>query len=64
MIRMRTPWIDRFQDEWNQAMLPYDGQVVSYSQLVTKYYKAKHEDDGTITYNPITKEEADNDSEE
>jgi len=45
-------------------MLPYDGQVVSYSQLVTKYYKAKHEEDGTITYKPITSEEAKNDSEE
>jgi hypothetical protein len=67
MIRMRntiTPLLDRYQDAWNQAMLPADGQILAKSEMVTKYYKVSHEEDGTIKYNPITKEEAMNDSNE
>lgn len=65
MIRMRntiTPLLDRYQDAWNQAMLPADGQIVMQSEMVTKYYKVSYEEDGSIKYNLITKDEAMNDS--
>ena len=65
MIRMRntiTPLLDRYQDAWNQAMLPADGQIVMQSEMVTKYYKVTYEEDGSIKYNPITKDEAMNDA--
>lgn len=65
MIRVRntiTPLLDRYQDAWNQAMLPADGQIVMQSEMVTKYYKVSYEEDGSIKYNPITKDEAMNDS--
>ena len=65
MIRMRytiTPLLDRYQDASNQAMLPAYGQIVMQSEMVTKYYKVSYEKDGSIKYNPITKDEAMNDS--
>jgi hypothetical protein len=43
-------------------MIPADGQIVMQSEMVTKYYKVSYEEDGSIKYNPITKDEAMNDS--
>ena len=63
MMRMRNP-MATFEDAWTHALLPDDGQIIRKSHYVTQYYRVSHEEDGTIKYNPITKEEAKNDSEE
>ena len=39
-------------------MIPEDGEIIQQSEMVTKYYRVKHCDDGSIFYEPITKEEA------
>ena len=57
MIRMRNP-MATFEDAWTQALLPVHNQIVRKSHYVTQYYRVSHEEDGTIKYNPITREEA------
>ena len=52
------------EDAWTQALLPEHDQIVRKSHYVTQYYRVSHEEDGTIKYNPITREEAKNDSDE
>jgi len=46
------------EDLWDRALLPSDGQILAQSEMVTKYYRVKYDDDGSIHYLPITKEEA------
>ncbi len=50
--------IDRMEDMFNRAMIPADGEIIQQSEMVTKYYRVRYEEDGTIKYEPITKEEA------
>lgn len=50
--------IDRMEDIFSKAMIPEDGEIIQQSEMVTKYYRVKHCDDGSIFYEPITKEEA------
>ena len=57
MIRMRNPMMS-IDDAWTQALLPEHNQIVRKSHYVTQYYRVSHEEDGTIKYNPITREEA------
>jgi len=49
--------IDDFFNDWKQAMLPADGQIIRQSELVTKYYQVRYEKDGTIKYVPMTEKE-------
>ena len=53
-----------YEAAWTQALLPEHDQIVRTSHYVTQYYRVSHEEDGTIKYNPITREEAKNDSQE
>jgi len=53
-----SSWLDRMEDLWDRALLPQDGQILAQSEMVTKYYRVKYDDDGSIHYLPITKEEA------
>ena len=38
-------------------MLPADGQIIRQSELVTKYYQVKYDEDGTIRYVPMSEKE-------
>lgn len=53
-----SSWLDRMEDLWDRALLPQDGEIWVQSEMVTNYYRVKYNDDGSIHYLPITKEEA------
>ena len=53
-----SSFFDRMEDLWDRALLPHDGQIIAQSEMVTKYYRVKYDEDGSIHYLPITKEEA------
>lgn len=57
MRSIRDPFDVSWNDAYQQSMIPEDGAIITKTEMVTKKYRVKHGEDGSIKYVPITIEE-------